>query len=177
MFLSFSRPNHAESSRNLIKKSGLNPKCVKFEQKSEHGGKAFGKTHLFLMHFYENYIFWDLCIWHPRWQIGSGRVRPSVRIRPNPPVRLNSAELRLGTAVRIWPNSDWGRPPESCRKAHKTWPKSEFWSIFACFGFKICFSEEISRSFRIIFGLETHEHIKTMKKRCLEANFFFVKMH
>ena len=39
-----------------------------------------------------------------RTQIGDGR--------PNP------AELRCGTAVRIRPNSDWGRPPESGRKTH-----------------------------------------------------------
>ena len=45
------------------------------------------------------------------------KVYPSVRIRPNPPVRPNPAELRFGTAVRIRPNSDWGRPPESGRKA------------------------------------------------------------
>ena len=30
--------------------------------------------------------------------------------------RQNPAELRLGTAVRFRPNSDWGRPPESGRK-------------------------------------------------------------
>ena len=40
------------------------------------------------------------------------------------------------------------------------------------------FFEEISRSFVIIFGQETHEHVKTIKKRCLEAkhDIFFVKM-
>ena len=39
-----------------------------------------------------------------RTQIGNGR--------PNP------AEIRFGTAVRIRPNSDWGRPPESGRKTY-----------------------------------------------------------
>ena len=34
--------------------------------------------------------------------------------------RPNPAELRFGTAVRIRPNSDWGRPPESGRKTHRT---------------------------------------------------------
>ena len=42
----------------------------------------------------------------------------AARIRPNPPVRPNPAELRLGMAVRIRPTSDWGRPPESDRKTH-----------------------------------------------------------
>ena len=38
--------------------------------------------------------------------------------------------------------------------------------------------EVISRSFCIIFGQETHEHVKTIKKRCLEAkNLILVKMH
>ena len=45
----------------------------------------------------------------------SGRTRPSARIRPNPPVRPNPAELGFGTAARIRPNSDLGRPPESGR--------------------------------------------------------------
>ena len=41
-----------------------------------------------------------------RTQIGDGRIR--------------TAELRFGTAVRIRPNSDWGRPPESGRRINKT---------------------------------------------------------
>ena len=45
----------------------------------------------------------------------SGRTGPSARIWPNPPVRPNPAELRFGTAVRIRPNSDLGRPSESGR--------------------------------------------------------------
>ena len=32
--------------------------------------------------------------------------------------------------------------------------------------------EEISKSFCIIFGQETREHIKTIKKRCLEAKHY-----
>ena len=31
--------------------------------------------------------------------------------------------------------------------------------------------EVISKSFCIIFGQETHEHVKTIKKRCLEAKY------
>ena len=31
------------------------------------------------------------------------------------------------------------------------------------------FFEEISRSFNIILRQETHEHVKTIKKRCLET--------
>ena len=42
MFFSSSRQNHAESFRNLIKKSVLDPKCANLDQKSEHGGTAFG---------------------------------------------------------------------------------------------------------------------------------------
>ena len=39
----------------------------------------------------------------------------SARIRANPPVRPKPAELGFGTAARIRPNSDLGRPPESGR--------------------------------------------------------------
>ena len=106
-------------------------------------------------------------------------IATTVRIRPNPPVRPNPAaparpsesgrtqivhgrpnpaELRFWTAVRIRPNSDWGRPPESGRTTHKkTWPKSEFWSNFACFGFKIVFLEEISRWFWMVLPGEAQK--------------------
>ena len=36
----------------------LNSKHAKLNQKSEHGGQAFGETHIFLMRFYEKYHFW-----------------------------------------------------------------------------------------------------------------------
>ena len=37
LFLSFSKQNHAESSRNLIKNSVLHPKCAKLNQRSWFG--------------------------------------------------------------------------------------------------------------------------------------------
>ena len=49
--------NHAESSGNYIKNSILDPKRAKLDQKSEHGGKPFGKTYLFKMHS-KNYVFY-----------------------------------------------------------------------------------------------------------------------
>ena len=63
MFFSFSRQNHAESFRNLIKKSVLDPKCAKLDQKSEHGGKAFGKSFFYFFdekwHFqHPDSVFW-----------------------------------------------------------------------------------------------------------------------
>ena len=84
----------------------------------------------------------------------SVRPNPAEPVRPNPAEparpsesgrtqigdgRPNPAELRFGTAARNRPNSDWGRPPESGRKTHKTLAKSEFWLNFTCFGFKIKF--------------------------------------
>ena len=59
------------------------------------------------------------------------KERPPDRPNPAEPARLsesgrtriwdgrpNPAELRFGTAARIRPNSDWGRPPESGRKTY-----------------------------------------------------------
>ena len=43
------------------------------------------------------------------------------------------------------------------------------WVKFYMFWVQNLFFEEISRSFCIIFGQETHEHVTTIKKRCLEV--------
>ena len=47
--------------------------------------------------------------------------------------------------------------------------KSGFWFNFACFGFKICFLKKLRDRSVSFFGQETHEHVKTIKKHCLEA--------
>ena len=47
--------------------------------------------------------------------------------------------------------------------------KSECWFDFACFGFKIRFLKKNLDRSASFFGQETHEHVKTIKKRCLEV--------
>ena len=52
-----------------------------------------------------------------------------------------------------------------------------FKSFFTCFGFKIWFLKTFLDRSASFFGQETHEHVKTIRKRCLEAkNHLFRKM-
>ena len=52
----------------------------------------------------------------------------------------------------------------------------EFWFNFACSGFKIGFLKKFLDRSASLFGQETHEHVKTIKKHCLEAkNIIFIK--
>ena len=54
--------------------------------------------------------------------------------------------------------------------------KLEFQFNFACFGFKIGFWKKFLNRSASFFGQETHEHVKIIKNRCLEAkNVFFRK--
>ena len=48
-----------------------------------------------------------------------------------------------------------------------------FGSNFTCFRFKIVFLKEFLDRSASFFGQETHEHVKIMKKRCLEAQMTF----
>ena len=50
---------------------------------------------------------------------------------------------------------------------------------FSCFGFKIRFLKKFLDRWVSFMRQETHEHIKTIKKRCLETknHILFVKMH
>ena len=53
-----------------------------------------------------------------------------------------------------------------------------FWFNFACFGFKIWFLKKFLDRSVSFLGQETHEHVKTIKKRFLEtSNVFFAKIH
>ena len=52
-----------------------------------------------------------------------------------------------------------------------------FGSFFTCFGFKIwCLKRFLDRSVSFL-RKETHEHVKTIKKRCLEANNRIFRKH
>ena len=50
---------------------------------------------------------------------------------------------------------------------------------FACLGFKISFLKKFLDRSVACLRQETHEHVKTIKKCCLEArhDMFFVKIH
>ena len=51
----------------------------------------------------------------------------------------------------------------------RTCPISDFWSNFACFVSKTYFLKQFLDRSASFFGQEIHEHLKTIKKCCVEA--------
>ena len=74
---------------------------------------------------------------------------------------LWSPRARVGAQSGLGPGPGWG--PKNDRKIVC---KNQ---NFACFGFKIRFLKKFLDRSVSFFGQETHEHVKTIKKRCLEA--------
>ena len=68
-------------------------------------------------------------------------------------------------------------PPGQVLEKASTFRKT-IWTNLARFGSKSHFLMKFLDDSASFFGQETHEHVKTIKKGCLEAkNGIFVKMH